>query len=376
MRGRRSTGAAHRGWLLGALAVVSVLLAPTAAAATAPPALPELPIPVKVLFTATGDFTYDNSEFTVAHADDLLTWTVEYQSLLQPDGTLMQAATTPEPTAGNYTFTDSFYGVNCSGAISTVPRPVPPGTPNPPPAVAPNPTAEGLLIQSVTYLSTDPSYFSSCIGSLLGYEGEGEAAAGVAEVLGKYLPGALTARITPVPRQLLLAGGAALHVEPVSSSNAPEQVPWTCAELFGIQDQAKCTDSLSWNGTVVLDATAGCPLIVAGPPLACLPPSGTPMSSFTGGLETDASGPGTASLSASASGASGAHAGAARTVVIATATAKTRHAGLLRLKPRITPAGRRLLKRSRHLKVAVRIVFQPRSGQRATTRFSTVLTGR
>jgi hypothetical protein len=79
-------------------------------------------------------------------------------------------------------------------------------------------------------------------------------------------------------------------------------------------------------------------------------------------------------MSASAGGALSSHAAtAARQIVIASASTKVMHAGRVRLRPRLTAAGRRLLKRSRRLKVTVQIVFRPRSGLAHTTRFATVL---
>lgn len=354
-----------------------LLLVPGVALGAAPPPLPDEPIPVHVTFVGSGHFHYNNSKGSDATAEDQLSWHVEYQSVLQPDGSLTVSSDTPAPTAGDYTFTDSFYGVSCAGAISTTPVPVPPGTPNPPPEVTPRPIAEGTLIQSLTYLSADPGDYASCNGTLLDFAGEGEAAAGVGEVLDNYLPGALTARIALVPRQAFLASGAALRTESVSDTGAPVQLPDSCAPLFGIDDPSQCTIGLSWSGTVILDATAGCPVIVATPAPACMPSSGLPVGSFIGGVDADASGPGTATLSAvAAGGAHGALASAARSVVIAKASARASRAGVVRLRPRITAAGKRVLARSRRLKVSIRIVFKPRSGAGRTTRYSTVLTRR
>ena len=353
--------------------VVGALSGPAAAAAKPAP-LPEAPIHVHVVFDGTGTFHYDNSEGTSAIGDDQLRWDVEYTALLLPDGSLTPRQGVPPTTAGNYLFTDDFYGVSCQGTISTQPPPREPGDPNPPPETTPAPTAEGTLIQSLTYLSPDPSDFSNCIGSLDGYDGSGEAADGVATVLNQYLPGALTARIPAVPRQAFLAGGVAERVISVSNADAPTQIPESCADLFGIDDPSKCTISLEWNGAVILDAIAGCPIILATPAPACMPSSGTPLSAFTQGVETDATGPGTASISATAAGASSAHiATAARQIVIASASVKVRHAGRVRLRPRVTAAGRLLLKRSRRVKVTMQVVFRPRSGHTHTTRFTTIL---
>jgi hypothetical protein len=356
-----------------AVAACCATAASTAGAKT--PVLPELPIPVHITYSGTGQFHYDNSEGSHAVADDQLDWTVEYRAELQPDGTLTSVSTPPPTTAGTYTFTDDFYEVACAGSISTVPQdgPFPPGTPNPPPEMTPAPQADGLVIQGITYLSTDPSRFSDCVGARGDFDGSGEAADGVGTVLNQSLPGALAARIPQVPRQAFLAGGVALRAIPVSYADAPTQIPESCAALFGIDDPSKCTESLSWRGTVLLDATAGCPLILAGPSLVCMPPSGTPVAAFTQGVETDAAGPGTASMSATASGAAGAHAAIARRVVIAAVLVKVRHAGRVRLRPRLTAAGKTLLKHSRRVKVTVQTVFKPRSGRAHTSRLSTVL---
>ncbi len=352
--------------------VVGALCAPAPAGAQAP--LPETAIPVHVVFVGSGTFHYDNSEGSHAVGDDNLSWDVEYQAALEPDGSLTGTQGVPPTNAGNYLFSDDFYGVSCSGAISTEPPPREPGDPNPPPETTPVPSAEGTLIQGLTYLSPDPANFSNCIGTLDGYDGSGEVADGVATVLNQYLPGALAARIPALPRQAFLAGGVAQRVIPVSSADAPTQIPSSCADLFGIDDPSKCTISLSWSGTVVLDATAGCPVILATPAPACMPMDGTPVSAFTQGVETDATGPGTASMSATAGGGLSSHAAtAARQIVIASASAKVRHAGRVRLRPRLTAAGRRLLKHSRRVKVTVQIVWRPRSGHAHTTRSTTIL---
>jgi hypothetical protein len=363
-------------WRWAAAFFTTALCAPAVAGASAPPPIPELPIPVHVTFTGSGSFNYDNTEIGHAHADDELSWHVEYQSVLLPGGTLGPSSATPEPTAGKYFYDDDFYGVNCNGTISTIPKIVPPGTPDAPPETTPRPTAEGSLVQSITYLSTDPVNYSGCKGTVIEYEAEGEAASGVAEVLNNYLPGALTAQIIPMPRSTFLAAGVASWVQPVSSSSALEPVPYSCAPLFGINDPSKCTATLTWSGVVILDATAGCPVILADPAPACMPTSGTPLSSFTGGVDADATGPGTASVTATAVLAHGASAGAAKSVVIATASAKTTRAGKVRLRPRITPAGRRALAHSHRLKVSVQVVFKPRSGAATTARYATVLTHR
>lgn len=365
MRGVLATMAAAAAW--GALA------APEAGAKT--PVLPEHPIPVHVVFSGSGQFHYDNSAGSHAVGDDMLNWNVEYQALLQPDGSLTVASDLPPSSAGTYTFTDDFYELSCSGEISTAPEPgpFPPGFPNPPPETTPAPVADGLIVQGITYLTTDPAQFTNCIGKRGDYDGSGETADGVGSVLDQYLPGALSARIPAIPRQALLAGGIAQRVFDVSDTGAPTQIPESCADFFGIEDPSQCRISLEWNGIVLLDATAGCPVILAGPSLACMPLSATPVGALTEGVETDATGPGTASVSATASGGSSAHAAVARRVVIASAAIKVKHAGRVRLHPKLTVAGTALFKRTKRVKVTIQTTFTPKTGRAHTAHLNTVL---
>ncbi len=361
---------------LAAVAAVAAwggLAVPVAGAKT--PALPELPIPVHVMFSGSGQFHYDNSEGSHAIGDDMLNWDVEYQAELLPDGSLTAASVIPPATAGTYTLTDDFYEVSCSGPISTAPEPgpFPPDFPNPPPATTPAPKADGLLVQGITYLSTDPARFSNCVGQREDYDGSGEAADGVGSVLDQYLPGALTARIPAISRQELLAPGVALRSIPVDYEQAPTQIDESCADFFGIEDPSQCQISLDWSGIVLLDATAGCPVILAGPSLACLPLGGTPVAAVTEGVDTDATGPGTASVSVIAVGAAGAHASIARRIVIASASVKVTRAGRVRLRPRLTAAGSALFKHSKRVKATIQTVFKPRSGPAHMTHVTTVL---
>jgi hypothetical protein len=358
---------------VAAVAACGGLVVPAAGAKT--PALPELPIPVHVVFSGSGQFHYDNSAGSHAIGDDTLDWDVEYRAELLPDGSLTAASVIPPATAGTYTFTDDFYEVSCSGAISTDPEPgpFPPDFPNPPPAATPAPKADGLRVQGITYLSTDPARFSNCVGQRGDYDGSGEAADGVGSVLDQYLPGSLTARIPAISRQELLAPGVALRSIPVAYEQAPTQIDESCADFFGIEDPSQCQLSLDWSGTVLLDATAGCPVILAGPSLACVPPSGTPEAAVTAGVDTDATGPGTASVSISAAAASAAHASIARRIVIASTSVNVTHAGRVRLRPRLTAAGSALFKHSKRVKATIQTMFKPRSGRAHTTHVTTVL---
>jgi hypothetical protein len=95
------------------------------------------------------------------------------------------------------------------------------------------------------------------------------------------------------------------------------------------------------SGTVLLDADAGCPLILAGPTLACLPPKGTTVTAVTAGVDTDATGPGTTGVTVTAADASGAHASIARRVVIASASVKVTHPGGCACGPGSPPPARR-----------------------------------
>jgi hypothetical protein len=357
--------------------VLALLL--SAALAPAAWATPETPLPVHVTFTGAGQFSTRNTEGNSISALDTLDWTVEYQATLNPDGTLGVAEGPPVLSPGHYEFTDAFFDVNCGDALPTQPPPASPGDPNPPPAMVPVPRARGSEIESITYLSDDQNNvdYSQCVGKgMLPFDGQGEASNAAAGLLDHFLPGALTARITPVPRQLLLASGVAIHIEHPSSRSAPVQVPESCSDLYGIDDPSKCSMSLSWSGMVILDATAGCPVILAAPS-RCLPPSGTSLPAFTQGVDVHASGPGSASVSATApdatSAASAIESRKARDVVVATGHLKIKHAGLARLRPHLTSAGRRALQHARRLKVRIQITFAPRSGPRHVTRFVTFL---
>ncbi len=268
--------------------------------------LPQLPIPVHVVFSGLGQFHYDNTAGSHASAIDQLNWDVEYHADLLPHGELTSTSAPPPSTAGDYQFDDTFYEVDCSGQISTVPQagPFPPDYPDPPPETTPEPTAGGTLIQGVTYLSRNPDDFSNCVGQRGDYDGSGEAADGVSSLLDEYLPGALTARIQPITRQEFLSSGAALHVFQVSEAEAPDTVADSCADFFGIEDPDQCQMSLAWNGTVLIDGTAGCPVILvsAAGELVCMPSQGMPTQAITSGVQASASGPGAASESVTVAG--------------------------------------------------------------------------
>jgi hypothetical protein len=349
-----------------------------ASAAAKPPTVPELPIPVHIVFAGSGEFHYDNSAGFHVTGDDQLSWDVDYDAQMRPDGSLTAEASQPPATAGDYTFDDFFFEVACSGPISTVPEPGPfePGFPDPPPETTPAPKADGLLIEGITYLSSDPEKFSNCTGKRGDFDGSGEAADGVGRVLDQDLPGALTAHIPAITRPEFLAGGVARRAIDVSYADAPTQIPESCADLFGIEDPSKCQIGLDWTGTVSIDGTAGCPVILYVPALACMPPSGTPVGAFIGGVEIVVTGPGAAGVSATAAGAGGSasHAVIARQIVIASGSSEVKRPGRIRVRPRLTAAGRRLFKHSRRLKVRVKTVFKPKHGHARTTRVQTILT--
>jgi hypothetical protein len=350
-------------------ALVLVLAVPASASAGG-----AAPLPVHVTFAGSGLFHLTNTEGSNRVLDEKLDWTVEYRTLLNPDGTLATATAQPVMAPGTYEFHDDFYGINCAAALSAQPPPTFPGDPFPPPASTPQPQAGGNDVQSITYLSPDPD---SAAYSQCGEVGDVEASRAAAGVLDDYLPGVLTARLSPVPRSAFLAGGAALRVERVSDGDAAAQLPASCAESYGIQDPSKCTMRLSWSGTVILDATAACPLILAGPPLSCLPPGGVSARAFEKGLDASAPGAGSVGMTATAARAKGSASASrrrkAKPVVIAKARAKARHAGAVRLRPRLTRAGRRALGHTHRLKVVVRTTFTPKHGHRRVTRFATSL---
>jgi hypothetical protein len=169
----------------------------------------------------------------------------------------------------------------------------------------------------------------------------------------------------------VLASAADAKSPVLPETPIPVHVVFTGSGQF--HDPSQCQISLDWSGIVLRDATAGCPIILAGPSLACMPLAGTPVGAFTQGVETDATGPGTASVSAAASGASGAHAALARRIVIASGSVKVKHAGRVHLRPKLTPAGTALFKRSRRVKVTIQTTFKPKSGHARTTHVNTVL---
>jgi hypothetical protein len=97
------------------------------------------------------------------------------------------------------------------------------------------------------------------------------------------------------------------------------------------------------------------------------------VTAVTDGIDTDATGPGTATVSVTAAGASGAHASIARRIVIASASVKVTRAGRVRLRPRLTAAGTALFKHAKRVKATIQTTFKPRSGPARTTRATTVL---
>jgi hypothetical protein len=350
--------------------------------ASSSPALtpPTPPLPVHVVFTGTGTFKLDNKPGDEVTAEDHLVWTTEYSSTIDGEGRLSPAEAVPSATVGDFLFADELFAVNCTGPLSTTPGPQTPGDPHPPPETTPSPKVEGFEVQSVAYLSTYDGdvAFSRCLGEKE-FEGQGEAASNVGEVLDNYLPDAMTATLAPLPRQSLLTSGAAIHVENVNQQAAPTQVPESCSDLFGLPNPDDCTMSLSWSGTVLIDASAGCPVILAGPPPACVGSAGMTLAQLDAGFDADATGAGSASLSVTASSSPGsaARAHASRRVLVASAKTSANRAGRLRLRPHLTGAGRRLVARSRRLHVLVQIAFKPRSGGHAhTTRLSTVVRSR
>ncbi len=52
---------------------------------------------------------------------------------------------------------------------------------------------------------------------------------------------------------------------------------------------------------------------------------------------------------------------------------KVKHAGKVRLRPKLTPAGKTLVAHPRRVAATIQVVFKPRSGRAHTTRMNTVL---
>ncbi|HEY1595402.1 MAG TPA: hypothetical protein VGF74_08400 [Thermoleophilaceae bacterium] len=358
-----------------AAALVAACLIGAAAFPALAAGAPESPIPVHITYSGVGTFHMTNSAGGVSEATDNFTWTLEYSSTLNTDGSFTPATGTVDEWPGSYTFDEPDESVSCSGALPTNPPPAVPGEVPEPPSTTPLPQLQGLDIQSLTYLSpdqTDPAY-AGCQGQEPGdglpFDATGIASDHAAGLPDNFLPGVMTAHLVPLPLPQFLAEHA-LHVQTVSDAQAVDQLPESCAPEYGLDNPNDCQMSIHWSGTLIVDGTAACPLIlVTSGGLMCLPPA-TTVNQFEQGFSENAPGAGSYGMSATAAGS---HASAAahhrkrKPVVIARAKAKARHAGSVRLKPRLTPAGKRALKRAKRLKVTVRVVFTPKHGKRHVT---------
>jgi hypothetical protein len=372
MGGRRLSGVVLKG------PPVATLVAACLIGAAAFPALaagaPESPIPVHITYSGTGTFHMTNSVGGTSEATDQFNWTLEYSSTLNADGSFAPATGTVDNWPGSYTFDEPDQSVSCGGTLPTNPPPAFPGEDPAPPPTTPLPQLQGLDVQSLTYLSPnqeDPAY-ASCQGQDPGdglpFDATGIASDHAAGLPDNFLPGVMTAHLAPLPPQQFLAEHA-LHIQTVSDSQAIDQLPESCAPQYGEDNPSDCQMSIHWSGTLLIDGTAACPLIlVSSGGLMCLPPS-TTVSQFEHGFSENAPGAGSFGMTATAADA---HAGAfvskrRKPVVIATAKARARHAGSIRLKPRLTPAGKRALRRAKRLKVTLRVVFTPTHGKKHVT---------
>jgi hypothetical protein len=203
--------------------------------------------PVTVEFSGTGSFNATNmpGEDGQTSATVALDWTSTFPASMAQDGTLTPTGLgTLSKGPGTFTFSDPSFSVNCSGDA-------PVAATASPPSLSVN--GSTIKVQSVTGFDSDGSSgaYASCQGTAPGsglpFDGSGEAASDVGTI-DPYLPDVLSALVqlpTPLTEQVTI---------PVSSANAPAQLPPSCADQFG--DDA-CTMSLSWSGAVTVTPPCG-----------------------------------------------------------------------------------------------------------------------
>jgi hypothetical protein len=211
-------------------------------------------------FDGSGTFSATNGAGTDTpeHADVTLKWSTSYVGEVQSDGSITFLATgaagsgevtqTTAPPPGTFHFTSSGLDTaDCAG----LPLPQSPGAPTP---VA---TDDGgtLTVQSITAVDqNDATGQISCRGT----DPLGDAidlssdAANLAGTFAPYLPDVLSARISLPPGAL--KSGSFTHS--VSSADAPQQLPSSCADQFGLPE-GQCPMSLSWSGTIKITAPCG-----------------------------------------------------------------------------------------------------------------------
>jgi hypothetical protein len=219
----------------------------------------EPPLKVVMEFDGSGTFSAINGAGTDSpeHADVAMKWSTTYVGELQSDGSITFTATgaagsgevtqTTAAPPGTFHFTSSgLDSANCSGSL-----PLAPGAP------APTATDSGgtLTVQSITAVDqNDNTGQISCQGTgPLGDAVDLSAdAANLAGAFGPYLPDVLTARVS-LPPDALKSGSYTVNVK---GSDAPQQLPGSCADQFGLPE-GQCPMSLTWSGTIKITTPCG-----------------------------------------------------------------------------------------------------------------------
>ncbi len=242
-----------RVWVSAAV-VVGALLAVGAASASADP--PK----VVIEFDGSGTFSATNGAGTdhPSHADVSLKWTTTYAGTLESDGSISglqatgaaasgEVTQTTAPPPGMFHFTSTGLDTaDCSGPLVSAPG-------------APAPVATDsdnvLTVQSITAVDQNNNANQvSCQGTgPIGDSVDLSAdAANLAGTFGQSLPDVLAARIT-LPPDAIKSG---TFTQNVSDGDAPQQLPGSCADQFGLPE-GQCPMSLHWSGTIKISVPCG-----------------------------------------------------------------------------------------------------------------------
>jgi hypothetical protein len=215
--------------------------------------------PVIMKFDGTGTFTATNGAQTDSpeHVEDALKWSVTYIGKLgqdgsvtfQPSGGSSEVGITTGPPPGTYRFTDSGnFKSDCSGTL-----PLSPGAP----ASVASVSGGKLTVQSITSLDqmNATHHFDGCQGTDSNglTQDQSDQAANLAGAMQPNLPDVLAAKID-LPADALKSG---TFTKSVSDSDAPTQLPASCASQFGWPDPGQCQMTLNWTGTIRIDVLCG-----------------------------------------------------------------------------------------------------------------------
>jgi hypothetical protein len=215
--------------------------------------------PVIMKFEGTGPFSATNGAQTDApeHVEDALQWSVTYLGKLaadgsltfQPSGGLGEGGITTAPPPGTYHFTDNGnFKADCSGQL-----PLAPGAP----ASVASVSGGKLTVQSITAVDqmNATHQFDACQGTDSNglTQDESDQAANLAGAIQPNLPDVLAAKID-LPADALKTG---TFTKSVTGSDAPTQLPASCAAQFGWPDPGQCQMTLNWTGTIRIDVLCG-----------------------------------------------------------------------------------------------------------------------